>query len=212
MSALTRLAGIATVLVALAGPAAAGPAEDKADTARAEEYLNTIKTLKARFTQISPAGDSIDGSVYLSRPGKMRLDYDPPSPIQVMANGNFLIYYDKQLKQVSYLDLESSIAGVLVRDQVRLDGPDLKLLKITHAPDLLNITVTHRKDPSQGQITLVFTEHPFALRQWKVVDAQNQLTTVSLYQPQQGIPLDSELFHFVDPNAANGIDLDTKGK
>jgi len=212
MSALTRIVGIAAVLAALASPAFADTAEDKADLGRAEDYLNTIKTLKARFTQVSPSGDSIDGSIYLSRPGKMRLDYDPPSPIQVMANGNFLIYFDKQLKQVSYLDLESSIAGVLVRDQVQLDGPDLKLVKMSRAPDLLNITVTHRKDPSQGQITLVFTEKPFALRQWKVIDAQNQLTTVSLYEPQPGIPLDPSLFKFDDPNAAHGINLETKGR
>lgn len=209
MSVFTRLAGLAAVLLALATPALA---DDKADVAHAEDYLNTIKTLKARFTQISPAGDSIDGTIFLSRPGKMRLDYDEPSPIQVIATGKFLIYFDKQLKQVSYIDLESSIAGILVRDQVRLDGPDLKLVKITHAPDLVNITVTHRKDPSQGQITLVFTEHPFAMRQWKVVDAQNQLTTVSLYEPQQGIPLDNAMFKFDDPNAARAIDLTTQGK
>ena len=199
MSAFPRLAGVIAVLLALASPALA---DDKADVARAEDYLNTIKTLKARFTQISPAGDSVEGTIFLSRPGKMRLDYDEPSPIQVIATGKFLIYFDKQLKQVSYIDLESSIAGILVRDQVRLDGTDLKLVKISHAPDLLNITVTHRKDPSQGQITLVFTEHPFAMRQWKVVDAQNQLTTVSLYEPQQGIPLDNAMFKFEDPTTA----------
>lgn len=209
MSAFPRLAGVIAVLLALASPALA---DDKADVARAEDYLNTIKTLKARFTQISPAGDSVEGTIFLSRPGKMRLDYDEPSPIQVIATGKFLIYFDKQLKQVSYIDLESSIAGILVRDQVRLDGTDLKLVKISHAPDLLNITVTHRKDPSQGQITLVFTEHPFAMRQWKVVDAQNQLTTVSLYEPQQGIPLDNAMFKFEDPNAAKALDLSTQGK
>ena len=207
-----RFACVASVLVILASSAVAGPTEDKADIIRAEQYLNTIKTLKARFTQISPTGESIDGTVYLSRPGKMRFDYDPPSPILVMANGSFLIYYDKQLRQVSYIDLDSSIAGVLVRDQVQLDGPDLKLLNIAHAPDLLNITVAQRKDPSQGQITLVFTEHPFALRQWKVIDAQNQLTTVSLYEPQQGIPLDPELFHFIDPNAAQSIGPSNHGR
>jgi len=209
MSALTRLAGVTAVLLALASPALA---DDKADVGQAEDYLNTIKTMKARFTQISPAGDSVEGTIYLSRPGRMRLDYDEPSPIQVIANGSFLIYYDKQLKQVIYIDLESSIAGILVRDQVQLDGPDLKLVKITHAPDLLNITVTHRKDPSQGQITLVFTEHPFAMRQWKVVDAQNQLTTVSLYEPQQGIPLDNAMFKFEDPHAAKALDLSTHGR
>jgi len=209
MSVFTRLAGIAAVLLALASPALA---DDKAELSQAEDYLNTIKTLKARFTQISPAGDSVEGTIFLSRPGKMRLDYDEPSPIQVIATGKFLIYFDKQLKQVSYLDLESSIAGVLVRDKVELDGTDLKLVKVSHAPDVLNVTVTHRKDPSQGQITLVFTERPFTLRQWQVVDAQGQNTTVVLTEPQPGIPLDAAEFKFDDPNAAKAVDLSTKGK
>lgn len=210
--AVGKWAAMALALYLSAGTAVAGPAEDKADLARAEQYLNTIQTLKARFIQISPAGDSVEGSVSLWRPGRMRLDYDAPSPVQIIANGKFLIYYDKQLKQVSYLDLESSIAGILVRDQVQLDGQDLKVLKISHAPDLLNVTVTHRKDPSQGQITLVFTEKPFALRQWKVLDAQGQTTTVSLYEPQVGIPLDKAQFQFVDPDAKDGPDLSTKGR
>ena len=50
------------------------------------------------------------------------------------------------------------------------------------------------------------------MRQWKVVDAQNQLTTVSLYEPQQGIPLDNAMFKFEDPNAAKALDLSTQGK
>lgn len=212
MSPLVRFASLACVLLSLATPALAGSAEDKADVARVEDYLNTIKTLKARFTQYSPSGDTVEGTIMLSRPGRMRLDYDPPSPVQVIANGKFLIYFDKQLKQVSYLDLESSIAGVLVRDKVELDGPDLKLVKVGHAPDVLNVTVTHRKDPSQGQITLVFTERPFTLRQWQVVDAQGQNTTVVLTEPQPGIPLDAAMFKFDDPNAAKAVDLSTKGK
>lgn len=211
----TRLAKAAVLLAVIgcAAPAlAAASAEDKADAARVEDYLNTIKTLKARFTQYSPGGDTVEGTILLSRPGRMRLDYDPPSPVQIVATGTFLIYFDKQLKQVSYLDLESSIAGVLVRDRIDLDGPDLKLIRLTRAPDVLNVTVAHRRDPGQGRITLVFTEHPFALRQWQVEDAQGQTTTVTLSEPQPGIPLDPALFKFQDPNAATSVDLGTKGR
>jgi len=205
-------AKMALAAALLAVPLSAASADDKADIAQAEDYLNTVQTLKARFVQVAPSGETAEGDLFLSRPGRMRLEYDPPAPILVLATGKFLIYYDKKMKQTSYMDLDTSIAGVLVRDKVKLDGQDLKVLKVTHAPDLLNITVTHRKDPSQGQITLVFTQHPFALRQWQVLDAQNQATTVSLFEPKLGIPLDPELFKFHDPNAQIGPDLSTKGQ
>jgi len=205
-------AKMALAAALLAIPFSAAQADDKADIAQAEDYLNTVQTLKARFIQVAPSGETAEGDLMLWRPGRMRLEYDPPAPILVLATGKFLVYFDKKLKQTSYMDLETSIAGVLVRDRVRLDGDDLKVLKVAHAPDLVNITVTHRKDPSQGQITLVFTQHPFALRQWQVLDAQNQATTVSLFEPKLGIPLDPELFKFRDPNAQVGPDLSTKGK
>ncbi|OIR08074.1 outer-membrane lipoprotein carrier protein precursor [mine drainage metagenome] len=202
---IVRRAGLAALLGAgLLTPAWALGAGDKAELAKAEAYLNAIHTMRAHFVQINPSGDSLDGAFSLWRPGRLRLDYNPPSPVQVIADGDSLIYYDKQLKQVSYLDLDSSIAGVLVRDKVNLDGPDLKLMGISHSPDLLKITVTQRNDPSQGQITLIFTEHPFALRQWKVIDAQGQETMVSLYDPEVGVALDKSLFTFVNPAMGKG--------
>lgn len=196
------------------GPAvAAAPSStDQADIGRAEGYLNGVTTLKAHFMQVSPDGNNVEGTVYLSRPGRLRLDYDPPSPIQVIADGSFLIYYDKDLKQVSYVDLESTPAGVLVRPEVKLDGGDLKVTKVGHQPGVLTVTVIKANDSAQGRITLVFTESPFQLRQWQVVDPQGQVTTVSLFDAQTGLSLDRELFYFKDPKVGNGPDLNNNGQ
>ncbi len=177
---------------------------DQQAVKQADDYLDQVHTLKAHFVQDANNGAESEGTVYLDRPGKLRLEYDPPSPILMVADGDNLVYYDKKLQEVTYVDLDSTMAGVLVRPHVQLNGTDLEVLGVVRQPDTLRITVTKRKDPSQGRITLVFTEKPFALRQWQVVDAQGAITTVTLYNEESGIPLDKELFVFHDPRPAPG--------
>ena len=174
-------------------------AQDKADIARAEEYLNGVTTLKARFLQVAPNGGSVEGDAYLSRPGRMRLQYDPPSPLLVVADGSFLIVYDSQLGEPSYIPLGSTPAGILVRAGVRLDGGDVAVTRVARQPGVVRISLVEADDPAAGEITLVFSDKPFALRQWQVKDAQHQVTTVSLYQAQAGLSLDSALFEFKNP-------------
>lgn len=199
------LALAAFALAFAAAPAFAALTEaNQAIVKEANDYLNQVHTLKAHFVQDASNGSQAEGTIYLDRPGKLRLDYDPPSPILVVAHDNTLVYYDKSLQQVSYVDLDSTLAGVLVQPQVDLNGKDLEVTGVVHQPGTLRVTVTKRGDPSQGKITLVFTEKPFELRQWQVVDAGGQVTQVTLYDAQSGLSLDKELFVFHDPRPAPG--------
>ena len=204
----TRLA-LAAAFAALTFAATATSAfalspEDRQAVSQAEAYFNQIHTLKARFDQEAANGGESEGTLYLDRPGKLRLEYAPPTPILVVADGNDLVYYDSKLQQVSYVGLDDTMAGVLVRPEVRLDEGDLEVTKVAHHAGQVLITVDKRKAPSQGRITLVFTEKPFQLRQWQVVDAQGAITNVTLYDAQVGLPLDAELFHFRDPRPVPG--------
>jgi len=195
-------------LVAAAGAAALGPwpavaqrvlsAQDAEDVRRVETYLDNLKTLRARFLQIDPAGGSAEGTLYLSRPGKLRVDYDPPNPNLLIANGQHLIHFDRALKAPAYLGLESTPAGLLVRDPVKLSG-DVTVAGVERGPGALRISVVQSKDPRAGRITLVFSERPFQLTNWQITDAQGQLTRVALYEPQAGLALDPQLFVFLDP-------------
>lgn len=215
MAFFPRLMLAAALLAAPLGldrPAEAAPpkraalsAQDRADIGRAEAHLNAITTLKARFLQISPTGGQIEGTAYFSRPGRMRLQYDPPSPMLVVADGRFLIVHDQELGAPSYIPLNSTPAGILVRENVQLDGKDVTVTRVTRGAGILSISLVETEDPGQGELTLVFSESPFALRQWRVLDAQNQVTTVSLYESQGGISLNPKLFEFVDPKFRNPI-------
>jgi outer membrane lipoprotein-sorting protein len=172
--------------------------QDRADIARIENYLNDIRTLSARFMQVSDSGGTAEGKLYLSRPGKLRLEYDPPVPILMVANSGFLIHYDKQLKSVTHLPIDSTPAGLLVREHIALSG-DVTVSAVERGPGSLRLTLVQSKDPNAGKITLAFSERPFALSNWQVVDPQGNVTRVALIEPRVGVPLDPGLFRFTDP-------------
>ena len=190
---------IALVLAGLAGAASAAPKEaDRADIGRAESYLNGITNLRARILQIAPDGSTAEGSLSLQRPGHLRLDYDAPSQIVVFADNNWLVYRDKQLDQTSYVDIDATPAGLLIKQHLSLDGEGQAVTAVGHKPGILEITVVKAADPKQGRITLIFSEAPFQLRQWQVVDAQGQLTTVSLSDAHTDAKFDPKWFAYRD--------------
>jgi outer membrane lipoprotein-sorting protein len=189
---------IALALMASTAASAALKEADRADIARAETYVNGITTLKARILQVAPDGSTAEGALSLQRPGHLRLDYDPPSEVQVFADSNWLVYRDKQLDQTSYVDIDSTPAGLLVKQHLSLDGDGQAVTAVTHRPSVLEITVTKASDPKQGHITLIFSESPFQLKQWQVVDAQGQLTAVSLFDPHTDVKFDPKWFSYRD--------------
>lgn len=190
-------------ILALAGAGAAAeqalPAklseQDKTDIARVEQYFNDLKTMTAKFLQVASNGSVASGTMYLSRPGKFRFEYDPPSPDMLLADGTFLIFVDKDLGQTTHIFLSSTPVGVLVKDEVRLSG-DITVTGISRRRGLLRVTVADTDDAEDGTLTLVFSQKPFQLRQWQVLDAQRTVATVTLNNARTGMALDEKLFEF----------------
>lgn len=207
---LARVLGTLLLALAFAAPAyhnvaAARPeeavvnSEQRAEIKRIEQYLNRLDTVKARFLQVSSNGQAAEGDIYISRPGHMRVEYDPPVPVLIVADGRFLIYYDSELEQVSYLPLGSTPASILTRKNINLLGGDLILTDFTEKNGTLRVTVVQADDPYSGSVTLVFEENPIMLRRWTVVDAQGVETDVSLVTARFDEPIDPDLFEFKDP-------------
>jgi outer membrane lipoprotein-sorting protein len=177
---------------------AALPAPDAAAIARIEAYLNGLTTLRSDFVQINPDGRKVTGELYYQRPDKMRLDYDPPSPILIISDGWWVIYYDRKLEQVSHLTIGSTPLGFLLADDIRLSGA-VTVTDVARADGELKVTLVRSEEPNQGSIQLAFAEDPLELRRWTVVDAQGQATYVKLEALETGMALDRELFRFRNP-------------
>ncbi len=178
-------------------PVTAAPTEaDRADIARVEEYLNSIRTMRARFIQLSQSGGRAQGTFYLSRPGRLRLEYDPPVPTILIANGGMLQHYDSQLRQPQFIPLDSTPATYLVRDQLRLEG-DITVVGVGRAQNRLDVTIVKTRDPREGRITFTFQTQPMQLVNWIVQDSQGRTTRVVLNEVQAGMPLDNALFRHI---------------
>jgi outer membrane lipoprotein-sorting protein len=199
VAAAWRLAALLGLAWALgAAPAPAALPSDADDITRIEEYLNDLATLRSTFVQINPDGGRVTGKLYYQRPDKMRLDYDPPSPILIVSDGWWVIYYDRELEQVSHLSIGSTPLGFLLSDEIRLSG-DVTVTDVAREDGELKVTLIQTDEPNQGSIQLAFAEAPLELRRWTVVDAQGQATYIMLEGLETGMPLDRELFRFRNP-------------
>jgi len=206
--ALLRGAAVAALGLAL-GPHiafAAAPvqaqlsAQDTADLKRIETYLGNIKTMQALFQQTNPDGSTAEGELYLSRPGKLRFEYQPPVQMLIVSDGNYVAVNDLELKNVQFFPVDSTPVWFLLREAIKLSG-DVTVTRFERGPKVLRVTCVQTKDPNAGGITLVFQDDPLVLKQWIVLDPQHRLTTVALVDPRQGVDLKPEMFYL--PNRAD---------
>ncbi len=180
---------------------AAAPGPDvipAADIARVEDYLNAITTIDSRFVQIAANGLA-EGRIRLSRPGDMRVEYDPPVPILMVASGRLMMYHDASVKQTSFLPVSRTPAAFFLRDEVSLDA-GLTITGYAAGDDTLQLSLIETDNPDAGSITLVFAENPLRLSQWRIVDPQGTEVEAVLLDPTFGGALDDDLFSLVDPN------------
>ena len=206
---------LAAVLILAAGLGASAPLLGAAERAalspdqsaavrRAVRYLNGMTTLKARFIQVSSNGTYAEGQMIIQRPGRLRFDYDPPHPVLIIANGLSLLFYDRDLKQASFLPLWETPLWFLIREEVTLTE-DVVVTGVEQAFGTLRITLEDREIADAGSVTLVFSDRPLDLKKWEIVDAQGIMIQVSLVNPRYGMEVDQEAFDYSDLEIESGL-------
>lgn len=171
--------------------------EQQATVARVESYLSGVRTLQARFVQVASNGAYAEGTFYLSRPGKLRFEYDPPTPLLIVSDGTVVYSYDTALKQTTQIPVNLTPLWFLLRERIRFSG-DITITKFEQQGGVLRITLVQTKDPGAGSVELAFQNEPLALRQWTVTDAQGITTNIALTEARQDVRLDGKLFVFTE--------------
>jgi len=194
-AALLLFCGI-SIATAAPAPALLTP-QDTLELQRIAAYLNGIRTMTADFQQVANNGAVSTGRLWISRPGRMRFQYNPPDPIVLLADATSVYYWDKQLDQVSKYDLRQTPAWFFLRDPISF-GPDVTVTQFEQVGNVVRVTIIETAQPDAGSLTLVFIENPLTLRQWIVVDQEGKTTAVSLSDLQFGMALDPRLFQYQD--------------
>ena len=193
LTASTALSTVASSAWAKKVNAAALTDQDKADVARIEAYLNSITTMRAKFQQVDGAGNLAFGMIYVRRPGFLRVQYDPPSQVVLVADSIAVSYYDAELNQLNQAPLGLSPLWFLLRDHVSLGG-DVTVTQFDRGPNAFQIGIVQTDEPDAGTVTLVLGDKPLELQQWTIVDDKGQTVRVGLYNAEFGVKLENELF------------------
>ena len=175
-----------------------------------QRSLAATSSMTADFTQTAASGGVARGKVSIKRPGKIRFDYGKGATFLVVADGRTLSFIDYQVRQVSQWPIRSTPLGVLLDPSSDL-ARVAKLLPADQSPipGAVAVLATDPKRPEIGKILILFepdTAAPGGLRLagWRVTDAQNNLTVVTLSNPVWNVPVSDVAFRFDDPRRRAG--------
>jgi outer membrane lipoprotein-sorting protein len=165
-----------------------------------EAYLSELPSLRADFIQLESSGRSSTGNLYYQRPDKMRLDYDKPNPVLIVANGWQVVYHDRKLDQVSHLLTSQTPLAFLLEKKVKLSG-DVTVTDVEELNGEIYLTLVQTDEPELGKVELAFGKTPLELRRWSVTDAQGLTTQILLERSEVGATIDDKLFLLCDPTS-----------
>jgi outer membrane lipoprotein-sorting protein len=200
MRRLTSIAAALFAVLALSGAGQQAPTrlyqsysdQQKADLERISAYLNSIHTLRSSFLQISPEGQSVEGAVFISKPGQIRFQYRQ-SPVLIVATGGQVYVKNAKLNTVDNYDLSDTPLGLLLNDNADL-AHNKGVLDVEERPGEIVVKARTTTNRNNSNITMVFSAPGVELRQWTVKDNQGGITTVALQNPQINASIDPAAF------------------
>ena len=170
-------------------PAAAKPVErcDSTPAVSAAElvkqanaYFNSFPYLNADFVQLNADGRRFKGQLFVSRPGKLRFDYDAPSPLEIVSDGSTVVLRNRKLATQDVYGIGQTPLKFLLKDRLDL-ATDTKLLSASRECDTVSITIEDKSTiAGTSRIRLVLAGEPLGLKQWTISDPNGTDTTVQL--------------------------------
>jgi outer membrane lipoprotein-sorting protein len=183
-------------------PAAASPAAGAAQMtvsersrmlADAAAALSAVKTARGRFEQYSPDGSYATGQFAISRPGRVRFDYDDPAALLLVSDGVTVALQDLDLETTDRVPLASTPLSILLSDRIDFERQG-EVTDVRVNGDQLNITLRDRTGEMEGTLTLVLAAADKSLMGWRTVDGNGGRTSVMLNGVETGIRLPPRLF------------------
>jgi outer membrane lipoprotein-sorting protein len=169
-------------------------AEQRALVDKVSAYLSRVHVMSGSFAQIGADGRRTGGNFYVQKPGKVRFEYDPPSPIDIIADGSSVVVRDRKLATQDLYPLSQTPLRFLLADRIDLMR-DTHVTAVT-ADELFVSIVVEEKQALVGtsRLMMMFDAKSLELRQWVVTDPQGFDTTIAVSNLDSNRRPDPNLF------------------
>ena len=183
-----------------AQPAGLTDAERSDILSRAAAALADVKTARGTFEQVAPDFSESTGRFALSRPGKVRFEYDAPSPLLLVSDGTTVALQDSELETTDRVPLGTTPLALLLDDKIDFET-EADVLEVTRRNGRVGITLRDRSGEMDGTLTLILQESDMNLTGWRTVDSGGNITSVMLSDVTYGSRLNPRLFVMTDFDA-----------
>ena len=161
---------------------------------RISVYLSSIQTMVGNFVQIGPDGGRTEGTFYLQKPGRIRFEYNPPSPIDIIADGSSVVVRDRKLATQDLYPLSETPLRYLLADRIDLLR-DTNVVSVTSDDTFDSVTIEQKQLMiGTDKLMIMFDAKDLTLKQWTVTDPQGFDTTVAVYNLDTTKKPDPNLF------------------
>ena len=174
-------------------PSVSLSADQKRSLQKINAFMNSYQSLKSDFTQISSKGQTAQGTLLISKPGKLRFEYAPPNPMLIVSDGKWLTIKNRVKEKGDQFPLSATPLRLVVSPQVDL-AAETDVIGFESKDGITSISLADRKSSLGGYIVLVFDEQRNQLQQWIIVDGKDRRTTVQLANIETGGRFDPKLF------------------
>jgi outer membrane lipoprotein-sorting protein len=169
-------------------------ANQKAQAAKVSSYLSSLSTLVGNFVQVGPDGTKTKGDFYIQKPGKVRFEYDPPTPIAMIADGSSLAVRDRKLATQDIYPLSQTPLRYLLSDRIDL-LKDTNVVNVSADDQYISVTIEEKSAIiGTSRLLLMLGAKDNQLKQWTVTDPQGYDTTVAVYNLDTSKKPDPNLF------------------
>lgn len=157
-------------------------------------YLSSVQTLVGNFVQIGPDGGRTEGNFYLQKPGKVRFQYNPPSPIEIVADGSSVVVRDRRLATQDLYMLSQTPLRYLLADRIDLLN-DTDVVSVAADDTFVSVTIEEKQlAVGTSRLLIMFDAKDLTLKQWTVTDPQGFDTTVAVYNLDTAKKPDPNMF------------------
>src|SRR5712671_6546858 len=169
-------------------------ANQKAQAAKVSTYLSSLQTLVGNFVQVAPDGSRTQGDFYIQKPGKVRFEYEAPSPIAIVADGSSVAVRDRKLATQDIYPLSQTPLRYLLSDRIDL-LKDTNVVSVTSDDVFVSVTIEEKQALiGTSRLMLMIGAKDGQLKQWTVTDPQGYDTTVAIYNLDASKKVDPGLF------------------
>lgn len=171
------------------------PAAVPTDLARLDAALNSITNFEGTFYQHNPDGTVDSGKIFVSRPGKMRFEFNDPNPLLVVSDGVTLVQHDKLLETTDRVPLSATPLNFFLKENVRLER-DTEVISLLKDQQTIRVTSRDGSGEMDGALTMVFDAQNLAFKAWMIEDVMGGLTVVELTDLAYNGNIDPRLYVF----------------